>query len=240
LIARRSLGAHACAAILLVFTAVPAAAEPVTGTVSPADPARLGSPPERSRGFVARAPNLLKPPRPFDPLPYVVVVLDGGPVPPEARKPPRDPVRLAIVGESFATPIFPIVTGSTIEIKNEGKGSPRIYVASDPDALTGEPIAPRRAALMKKLELTDRAIVLQDHASAHLTGIVVGFAHPYFARVAADGSFAIDDVPPGEWNARVWYRTGWLAGASTKVTVAKGKGAQLKLTLPAGLKLEGT
>jgi hypothetical protein len=224
---------------LVGLAASPVAAEPVTGTVGAAEPARLGAPPERSRGFVTRAPNLLKPPRPFDPLPYVVVVLEGGEVPPDAKKPPRDPVRLAVLGESFSTPILPIVTGSTVEIKNEGKGSPKLFTPAAPDALSGEPIAPRRAALMKKLDLADKAIEIKDHASAHLTGLVVGFPHPYFARVAADGSFTIADVPPGEWTARVWYRTGWLAGASAKVSVAKGKGGQVKLTLPAGLKLEG-
>jgi hypothetical protein len=242
LTARRSLGAHACAAILLVCaTASTAAADgSVGGSVSPAEPGRLGPPPEKSRGFVARAPNLLKPPRAFDPLPFVVVVLEDGPVAPDARKPPRDPVRYSIVGESYAVPVFPFVTGATLEIKNEGKGSPRPYVEADPDILSGEPIAPKRLTLMKKVELAYKAMELEDHASAHLTGIVVGFPHPYFSRLAPDGSFEIKGVPAGEWTARVWYRTGWLAGASTKITVANGRETQVKLTLPTALKLEGT
>lgn len=241
LTARRSLGATAGAAILLAcLTTGTASAQSgsVSGTVTAADAARRGPPPEHSRGFVSRAPNPLKPPRPFDPLPFVIVVLEDGPVAAEARQPAREPVRYTILGESFAAPVLPIVTGSSVELRNDGKGSPRIHAPAQPDLITGDPINPKGSRVIKKVDLTYQAVELRDLDSAHLRGHVVAFPHPYFARVDADGRFSIKNVPPGEWKVRVWYRDGWLAGAGDKVTVGS-RDAQVKLALPIELKVEG-
>src|SRR5690606_37268064 len=116
-------------------------------------------------GFVAQAPNLLKPPRAFDPRPYAIVVLEGGPVAEEDRKPPREPVRYRVIDEAFEAPVLPFVTGSNIEIRNDGTGEPRVFAPARPDLITGEPIKPRRASVIKKLALSGQALELRGRDS---------------------------------------------------------------------------
>ena len=38
-----------------------------------------------------------------------------------------------------------------------------------------------------------------------MSGYLVVAAHPYYAVTGADGSFAIDDVPPGKYTLRMWH-----------------------------------
>jgi hypothetical protein len=238
LIARRCSGATA-AVLLLLALPLPALADgSVTGTIALPDAARRGEPRERNRGFVRRQRNPLKAPRAADPMPYLIVVLDDGPIPDAARVPPREPVRYALIGESFAAPVLPIVTGASVEIKNDTSGSPRIHAPADPELIPGDPINPKGARVVKKLELKYKALELRDADSAHLSGWVVGFPHRYVARVDEAGRFAIADVPPGDWRVRIWYRDGFLVGAVDKVTVANGRESQLRLALPVELKVQ--
>src|SRR5262245_45882732 len=88
----------------------------VVGAVVLAPPEQRAALPVRSQGFVRRVPNALKPPRPLNPLPEIVVVLDGATPPEEDRQPPGQPVRYTIVGESFDVPLLPVVVGSVVEI----------------------------------------------------------------------------------------------------------------------------
>jgi hypothetical protein len=204
----------------------------VSGTIALADPAQRGEPPARGRGFLARAANPLKPPRAFDPLPQVVVVLEGGA---GTAEPPKEPVRYSIVGQSFSSPILPVMVGAAVELRNDGKASPRLYAPSAPDLLTGDPINPKGARLIKKIAKANQAIELRDHDSAHLSGRIVAFEQPYFSRVDADGKFQITGVPAGPWKVRVWYRDGWVDGVEQSVTVVAKKDAAVKLSLPAKL-----
>jgi hypothetical protein len=239
LTARRLTGAIAAATMVAVLSPRLAAADgTISGSVSLVDPARRNPGPERSRGFVARAPNPLKPPRPFNPLPYLVVAIEGGPVSAEDRQPPREPVRFSIIGESFARPVLPVVTGSGIEIRNEGKASPRLVAPAQPDLVPSEPINPKGVRLIKKFAANHQAVEIRDPDSAHLSAMVVGFPDRFFATVDDNGKFELTGVPAGDWTVRVWYRDGWADGVVTKVTVQDRHTAQVKLALPAELKSE--
>jgi hypothetical protein len=52
-------------------------------------------------------------------------------------------------------------------------------------------------------------------------GWLFAFDHPYFATTAADGSFTIDDVPPGRYTLVVWHERGEIERRD--VTVAAGR-----------------
>lgn len=226
-------------ALLLAPAAAARAAENggiVVGAVALAAPERRGPVPIRNQGFVRRVPNALKSPRALDPLPEIVVVLDGATPPEEDRQPPGQPVRYTIVGESFEVPLLPVVTGSIVEIRNAGRGAPRLYSPGQPDLVPSDPIGPRGERKTRKIEPSHRTFELRDRESIHLSGRIVAFPHRYVALVAPDGRFTIRDVAPGIWKVRVWYRDGWAEAAEETVeVVAKKETKPVKLSLPAKL-----
>jgi hypothetical protein len=215
------------------------AAEPggtVTGTVSLADPAKRSEPPVRSEGFVPRARNALKAPRAFDPLPHIVIVLEGGTPAPEDTEAPGRPVRYTIIGESFEVPILPVVVGSIIEIKNGGKKAPRLYAPGAEDFVPGDPVSPKGERKTKKLDQPLKVFEIRDRESAHLSGRVVAFPHRYFTRVGKDGKFEIKGVAPGTWKVRVWYQDGWVEMPAETIEVEAKREAKIRaLALPARL-----
>ena len=208
----------------------------VTGTIALADPAKRGEPPIKSQGFVKRARNALKAPRPFDPLPHLVVVLEGGTPAPEDSEPPPQIPRYTIIGESFDVPILPVVAGSAVEIKNSGKGSPRLFSPDLADLVPGDPVSPKGERKTKKLDKAGVSYELRDRESAHFTGRIAVFPHRYFARVKPDGKFEIKGVAPGTWKVKIWFADGWLDLPAESVEVAAKREAKVKpITLPVGL-----
>ncbi len=59
-------------------------------------------------------------------------------------------------------------------------------------------------------------------------------ANPYYAVTAADGSFAIKDIPPGSYTLKVWQEK--LGTQARKVTVAPGRTTQVEIEMRAGQK----
>ncbi|HTE54341.1 MAG TPA: hypothetical protein VK698_25980 [Kofleriaceae bacterium] len=239
---RRGPALAAALAVAAVLAAAPADAPAVenggivVGTVVLAPAERRGPVPVRNQGFVRRVPNALKSPRALDPLPQIVVVLDGATPPEEDRRPPTQPVRYSILGESFEFPLLPVVVGSVVEIRNAGRGAPRLYSPGAADLVPPDPIGPRGERKTRKIEPALQTFELRDRESIHLSGRIVAFPHRYTALVAADGKFTIKDVAPGMWKVRIWYRDGWAEAPEEVVeVVAKKESKPVKVTLPAKL-----
>jgi hypothetical protein len=218
----RGSAPRTCVTALLVASlcalgAGAAQAGEVAGTIE-FKPNRLGKPPERNQGFLPRIENPLRPVKRFDPLPWLVVVLEGGPVSDADRVPAEQAVVYELLGASFAVPILPVLVGAQVEIKNRSHDTPTLMTPDAPGVLDGVSLAPRGVHAFRVNE-PQKPIVIRAQGSPHLQGVVVAFPHRYFARVDERGGFEIRDVPPGEWTARVWYRDGWLEGVSQRVQV---------------------
>jgi hypothetical protein len=212
----------------------------VKGVVYPADPNARTEPPIRSQGFLPRMANPLLPTARHDPLPHVVVVLEpNGNIPAEARQPPRTPGVYHLVGEAFATPIFPVVAKGELEIKNLGRDSRRLHCPELPDLLPADPINPG-GVRTAKLAVAYHAVDIRDHDSPHVRGRLIAFPLRFFSLVDATGSFTIDEVPAGSWNVRIWYDNGWLAMPPTTIFVTPKKTTLVpdKLRLPANPQVE--
>jgi hypothetical protein len=228
--ALRSRTAAAALGLVLALTAT--AHADVTGKVSLTGTA--GKPPLRGRAFLDRTENPYTGGKMLDPMPYLVVVLTGDSVP----APPAPPqVKWKLLGESFERPLLPVPSGAEVVIQNEGKRAPTLFVEGSPDVLPRTPLNPRGERAFKA-GAAGTLHVLKDEDTAHLTGAVLALPSTYFAVPSKDGKYTIDgdNLPDGEYTLRVWYRTGWLEGADTKINVKDGK-ASKDLTLPPGLKL---
>lgn len=213
----RAAGAALAALLVTSLCHLPAAhAGTVAGTIQ-FEPNRLPKPPARNQGFLPRIENPLRPVKRLDPLPWFVVVLEAGPVS-DAPPPPQQAVVYELLGASFAAPILPVLVGSQVELKNRSYDAPTLVTPDAPDVLAGVELAPRGVHAFRVAE-PHKPLVIRAEGSPHLEGRVVAFPLPYFARVDERGNFAIDDVPPGEWTARIWYRDGWLEDVAQRITV---------------------
>lgn len=218
---------------LLLLCAAGAHAGTVSGSIEH-DPGRL-EPPERNQGFVPRIENPLRPVKKLDPRPWLVVVLDGGPVADADTTPPDDPVRYDLVGESFQSRILPVVVGSRVELKNRAHRSAVLYTPEAPELVDSVTLE-RHGTHVFQMSEAMRPIAVRSQISPHLEGTVVAFPHRYFSLVDSRGKFELDNVPPGEWKLRVWYRDGWIKGVEETVQV--GKRSTLTVTIPPRIEVE--
>ncbi len=235
---RLGLGAIVALAPLLL---VPKAhADPAGGTVTGAVelPPRAARKklPIRGTAFTDRIKGPLKEPRAFDPRPKMIVVLIGGPVAKQDAKPPNLEAIYRIIGESFATDVFPYVAGGKVKIKNDSKSARRLYAVGDEGAIDSAPVGKNGAPIEAPSE-PYKSLEVRDRDSAHLSGTLVAMPHTYFAVPKRNGAYSIAGVPAGKWKVSIWYDGALVKLASSpSVTVISGKPAKAAaLKLPANL-----
>jgi len=89
---------------------------------------------------------------------------------------------------------------------------------------------PEPNTVIKTIKLK-RGTGMKVECDAHdfMHGFVFVAKNPYFAKVAADGSYSIDNVPPGKYTIKVWHGT--LKGDKAKIEVAAGGSATVDFTV---------
>ncbi len=180
-------------------------------------------------GFIDRIPNAITELRPYDPRPDCFVFLEGGPAAPGAELPPSVATTWRLYASNFQVPILPVVAGTAVEIKNISQTTHPLYAVDKPELITAEPIGPGGIRTVKLTEV-GKAMVIRSKDSPHLEARLVALPTKYFSRLKKDGSFVIEDVPPGRWTVKIWCKDGWLP--VTRSIDVGAKGARADLTLP--------
>jgi len=210
-----------------------AAGPPNSGTVQGVviPPAKVEPPPPQRLGYLDRIENpVLVELRQYDPFPECFIFLDGGPVSADAGAPPKSAVVWQLEANSFNPPLLPVVTGSTVEIDNDKNGETQLLEAqSQPGLLPSDPIGPGGAKTITAAG--DGAIVIVSRSSPHLKGRLVPLPSRYFAKLDHNGRFKIENVPPGRWTVKIWYRDGWASLPTRTIDVPT---RDIKIDLPEG------
>lgn len=84
--------------------------------------------------------------------------------------------------------------------------------------------------IKKKLKKAGLVQITCDAGHTWMKSYVYVFDHPYFAVTGSDGSFHIDDVPPGSYDLVVWQEK--LGTKRARVTVTAGGDAKVSLVYP--------
>jgi len=122
--------------------------------------------------------------------------------------------------------LFP--AGSTVKINNDDGILHNIHTYS-----TKNPPINRAQPKFKKTieEKFSEAEVIKVTCDAHgwMQGWFVSEDNPYFVKTDADGNFKLTDVPPGDYEVKVWH--GKLGEKTQKVTVPAGGEAKVNFEL---------
>jgi hypothetical protein len=189
-------------------------AGPVSGKLDlPPPPDR---PPPATKGFLDRVENPLAPAKPVAVTPWMIVVLEG-----EAKPSSPGQVTWELAGESFARPVIGAPAGAEVVIKNTSRTARTLVAAEDPKLIPAGPINPTGPKSFRPTE-GGKVYSISDADAPHLQGKLVVVSSPYVASVEDDGKFSFGDVAEGSYKLKVFYKDGWLDGA-TDVNVGKGK-----------------
>jgi hypothetical protein len=187
--------------------AAPGPGVTVQGVVS--RPTRVAAPAPPRLGFLPPLENPIVELRQYDPFPECFVFLEGGPAAPDAQAPPRTPVVWQLESSSFVPALLPVVAGSPVEIANVGRETHLLAAEGRDDLLPKEPVGPRSTRAFTASGEPGKLVRVVSRTSPHLEGRLVPLPSRYFARLDRNGKFKIDNVPPGRWTVKLWFRHGW-------------------------------
>jgi plastocyanin len=156
-------------------------------------------------------------------LPEMIVYLE--PVDPRAASATAAPEKVEVIsqkGAKFAPSLLVIARGQTVEFRNDEQRPVEHNVFSR------SPAKPFDLGLFpppqaKRVTFTEPGPV-QLYCSIHryMDGVIYVCPTPHFAKVGVDGSFNVENVPPGEWRVRTWQRSARFDDVEQVVRVESG------------------
>jgi plastocyanin len=136
--------------------------------------------------------------------------------------------RMVQSDETFAPRVVAITRGSTVEFPNSDPYFHNVFSLSRTATfdLGRYPRGQSRARVFFQAGL----IKVYCHLHSHMSASIMVFDHPYFTEPSDDGSFALTEVPPGEYRLSAWHER---IGESPKtVRVEPGSTVHVEFALP--------
>jgi len=148
----------------------------------------------------------------------------------DAPKRSAAPMRAAMrqEGEAFVPAVLPITAGSTVDFPNEDDYFHNVFSLSRGASfdLGRYPQGQSRSRVFE----TPGLVKVFCHLHAHMHGVILVLDHPYFTKPAADGTFSIDNVPPGRYDLAAWHER--VGEAVSPVAARAGETTDLEIALP--------
>jgi hypothetical protein len=148
--------------------------------------------------------------------------------PPRRGDPPPTHATITQKDEAFVPRVVAITRGSTVDFPNSDPFFHNVFSLSKGAAFDlgrypqGESKGRRfpNAGLVKVF----------CHIHSHMTAAIMVFDHPFFRIPAADGTFTLDDVPPGSYQIIAWHER--IGESAETVKVEAGRTARVEFALP--------
>jgi hypothetical protein len=147
-------------------------------------------------------------------------------------KPPAEPVVLDQVGCMYNPHVFGVMAGQDIEIRNSDEVLHNIH--SLPETNKAFNLAQPLKGLTSKKAFDKPEMPIRIKCDVHpwMNCYAGVFSHPFYAVTGEDGSFAIKNLPPGDYVVETWHET--LGTQTHKVAVAAGETKSLDVSYKAG------
>jgi plastocyanin len=146
---------------------------------------------------------------------------------PASKLAPR-PASIAQKDEQFVPHVVAITTGSSVAFPNDDPFFHNVFSLSRGATfnLGRYPSGQSRSQVFKRPGIVKVFCEIHSHMSA----VVRVFDHEWFTIPAGDGSFSIDDVPPGDHTLVAWHER--IGERRDKVTIRPGSATTINFTLP--------
>lgn len=147
-------------------------------------------------------------------------------------KTPKEPVVLDQVGCMYTPHVFGVMAGQDIEIRNSDEVLHNVH--SLPETNKAFNIAQPIKGLKTKKKFKKAEVPIRIKCDVHpwMSCYAGVFSHPFYAVTGEDGTFALNDLPPGDYVIETWHEK---YGTQThNVTVAAGEAKALDITYKAG------
>lgn len=162
---------------------------------------------------------------------YVVVYVEN--VPGE-HAPPEEPVEMDQVKLAFTPHVLPIVRGTTVRFLN---GDPLLHnvmwLASKDGAYSNNNLGTWGKGASRSFTFEEEGhVVILCNVHPEMEAHVVVLPNPFFAVVGKEGTYEIENVPPGSYTVTTWYPDRRrLKSKSAEVTVEAGQATELDFSL---------
>jgi len=164
------------------------------------------------------------------PLSEMVVYLES----PDAKREivvPKNSVKVSQKGAKFSPPVVIVCVGQSVDFLNDEDRAIEHNVFSNAPAKRFDlglyPPGESRSVNFDK----PGAVFLYCSIHRHMDGVVFVSPTPYTSRVNDDGSFKIENVPPGIWLVKTWQRRRRFPEVSMPILSEAGKVAAADLEL---------
>ena len=158
-------------------------------------------------------------------LTNVVVFLQNAPAPATL---PATRARIVQENETFVPRVVAITRGSIVDFPNADPFFHDVFSLSRSGTfdLGSYPRGQTKSQQFRKAGL----IKVYCHIHSHMSASIMVFDHPFFTIPRGDGSFAIDDVPPGDYKVIAWHER---IGENTQpVRIEPGRPSEIHFALP--------
>ena len=158
-------------------------------------------------------------------LSNVVVFLQDVPRPAAL---PVSRARIVQENETFVPRVVAITRGSTVDFPNADPFFHDVFSLSRSGTfdLGSYPRGQTRSQQFRRAGL----IKVYCHIHSHMSASIMVFDHPFFTIPRADGTFAIDDVPPGTYQVSAWHER--IGENTQSVRLEPGRPSEVQFALP--------
>jgi plastocyanin len=130
--------------------------------------------------------------------------------------------------ETFLPHTLAVTRGSTVEFPN---GDPFFHNVFSLSRAATFNLGRYDRGQTRAREFTKSGIVkVYCDIHSHMSATILVFDHPYFTIPSLDGTFELDDVPPGEYTIIGWHER--VGERAERIRVESGKTASIDLTVP--------
>lgn len=134
------------------------------------------------------------------------------------QKVPKEPVHLDNSGCRFEPHIMVVPFGATFQIKNSDTTPHNVHSFARRSAPVNKTI-PAGSSITIPIKRAETFAVKCD-IHPWMNSWVVSTEAPFYAVTAADGSFKLEGLPPGEYTAKLWHEK--LGRTTQTITVTAG------------------